>query len=225
MRTFALLCYNRSEGDIMKGKFVTFEGCEGVGKSTQLKQLKEYLDKTGQPAIFTREPGGNKISEQIRSVILNPENTEMNAMCEALLYAASRAQLVDEVIKPALDKGELVICDRFLDSSIAYQGGARGLGIENVLEINRHAIQGCMPDLTVFLDLSPEHSFRSRQKSAELHDRLEDEAMDFHLKVYEGYLEDAEMSEGRIVKIVPCQNKKDTTEKIIELLREKGIIR
>lgn len=134
----------------MKGKFVTFEGCEGVGKSTQLKQLKEYLDKTGQPAIFTREPGGNKISEQIRSVILNPENTEMNAMCEALLYAASRAQLVDEVIKPALDRGELVICDRFLDSSIAYQGGARGLGIENVLEINRHAIQGCMPDLTVF---------------------------------------------------------------------------
>ena len=129
------------------------------------------------------------------------------------------------MIKPALDRGELVICDRFLDSSIAYQGGARGLGIENVLEINRHAIQGCMPDLTVFLDLSPEHSFRSRQKSAELHDRLEDEAMDFHLKVYEGYLEDAEMSEGRIVKIVPCQNKKDTTEKIIELLREKGIIR
>ncbi len=209
----------------MKGKFVTFEGCEGVGKSTQLAKLREYLEETGQHAVFTREPGGNKISEQIRSVILNPDNTEMNAMCEALLYAASRAQLVNEVIKPALERGELVICDRFLDSSIAYQGGARGLGVANVLDINRHAIQGCMPDLTVFLDLPPEHSFRSRSKSAELHDRLEDENMDFHRRVYEGYVKDAELSEGRIVRIVPCQNRKDTTDKIINLLREKGIIK
>lgn len=208
----------------MKGKLVTFEGCEGVGKSTQLKQLQAYLEKTGQKALFTREPGGNAISEQIRAVILNPENKEMSPICEALLYAAARAQLVEKVIQPALERGELVICDRFVDSSVAYQGGARGLGAETVIAINDYALKGLKPDLTVFIDLPPERSFRSRTKALSLEDRFENENQEFHKKVYEGYIRAAELSQGRIVKVEPCTDKAQTTAKIINLLRQKGII-
>lgn len=110
--------------------FVSFEGCEGVGKSTQLKLLKDYLESTNQRAVYVREPGSTHISEQIRKIILNPENEEMTGVTEAYLYASSRAQLVREVIKPALERGELVVCDRYVDSSIAYQGYARGLGAD-----------------------------------------------------------------------------------------------
>lgn len=209
----------------MYGKFITFEGGEGVGKSTQLRLLKEYMESTNQSAVFTREPGGNAISEQIRDIILNPDNTDMNGMCEALLYAAARAQVVVQVIKPALEAGQLVICDRFIDSSAAYQGNARGLGVENVLEINRHAIQGCMPDLTVFIDLPPDKSFRSKAKSAQLSDRLEHESDEFYEKVYEGYQKMIALAGGRIVRIVPCEDKRDTSEKIIAALRERGIIK
>lgn len=209
----------------MAGKFVTFEGCEGVGKSTQLKKLKEYLESTGQEAVFTREPGGNRISEEIRGIILNVDNSDMSPMCEALLYAAARAQLVEQVIKPAIKEGKLVICDRFLDSSVAYQGGARGLGAENILEINKHALQGYMPDVTVFIDLSPEKAFRSRAKSAAMEDRLEREGAEFHKRVYEGYLKAAELSEGRIIKIVPSVDKAQTTQKIVEALRGRGVIK
>lgn len=130
--------------------FVSFEGCEGVGKSTQLKLLKDYLESTGQTAIYVREPGSTEISEQIRKVILDPQNTEMTDMTEALLYAASRAQLVREVIKPALEKGQLVVCDRYVDSSIAYQGYARGLGADTIKQINAPAMDGCIPDVTIF---------------------------------------------------------------------------
>lgn len=209
----------------MLGKFVTFEGCEGVGKSTQLRKLKEYLESTGQEAVFTREPGGNKISEEIRNIILDVENKDMSPMCEALLYAAARAQLVEQVIKPAVEQGKLVICDRFLDSSIAYQGNARGLGVENILEINKQALQGCMPDVTIFIDLPPDKAFRNKTKAALTADRLEQEDEAFHQKVYEGYLKAAELSEGRIVKIVPSIEKTETTEKIISALRNKGIIK
>ena len=119
--------------------FVSFEGCEGVGKSTQLRLLKEYLEKTGQHAVYVREPGSTAISEQIRNVILDKSNVAMTEMTEALLYAASRAQLVREVIKPALEKGELVICDRYVDSSIAYQGYGRELGAGLIRRINEPA--------------------------------------------------------------------------------------
>ena len=112
--------------------FVTFEGCEGVGKSTQVRLVREYLESTGQSAVFVREPGSTKISEQIRDVIANPENTEMTDITEAMLFAASRAQLVREVIRPALERGELVICDRYIDSSVAYQGYARGMGVDTI---------------------------------------------------------------------------------------------
>ena len=123
----------------MKGKFVTFEGCEGVGKSRQLKMLQEYLDKNNIQYYLTREPGGSAVSEQIRNVILDGKNTSMTDECEALLYAAARVQLLNEIIKPKLDNGELVLCDRYVDSSLAYQGKARGLGYAFIENINSYA--------------------------------------------------------------------------------------
>ena len=137
----------------MKGKFVTFEGCEGVGKSRQIKLLEEYLKNNGVNYSLTREPGGTEISEQIRKIILDGKNSVMTDECEALLYAAARAQLIKEEIAPRLARGELVFCDRYIDSSLAYQGKARGLGYEFVKEINSFAVNNFMPDVTVFLNL------------------------------------------------------------------------
>ena len=139
----------------MKGLFITVEGTDGAGKSTQIQLLTDYLKSKGRNVILKREPGGTEISEKIRELILDVNNKEMSDVAEALLYAASRAQLVQQVIKPALVKGEVVICDRFVDSSIVYQGIARGLGKNMVEEINRFAIDGIMPDITLFFDLSP----------------------------------------------------------------------
>ena len=168
--------------------FITFEGCEGVGKSRQIKLLEEYLMSHGVKYFLTREPGGNNVSEQIRNVILDEKNTEMTDECEALLYAASRVQLLKQVIKPKLDAGELVICDRYVDSSLAYQGYARGLGTKFIEEINGYAIENFTPDYTIFLDLDPERAFR-RKGGADGKDRLELSGLSFHKKVYEGYKE------------------------------------
>lgn len=201
--------------------FVTFEGCEGVGKSTQLNMLKEYLSATGQEAVYVREPGSTRISEKIRSVILDPANTEMTAETEALLYAAARAQLVSEVILPALSAGKTVICDRYVDSSAAYQGYARGLGIDFVRRINSYALANAMPDVTVFIDLRPSDAFRSVRRE----DRLEREKAEFHDKVYEGYLAQASTSSGRFVMIKPEKDKNETHRKIIAALREKGAVK
>lgn len=205
----------------MKGTFITFEGCEGVGKSTQLAMLKDYLQRTGQDAVFTREPGGTSISEQIRKVIMSIENKEMSPLTEALLYAASRAQHVEEVIRPALESGKTVICDRFIDSSIAYQGCARNLGVDLVRQINAPAVNGCMPDVTIFIDLKPNDAFRTVKKT----DRLEQEGASFHSKVYKAFINEAEQSSGRIVKIKPCQNKNETHHKIVDALRARGIFK
>lgn len=201
--------------------FVTFEGCEGVGKSTQLNMLKEYLSATGQEAVYVREPGSTRISEKIRSVILDPANTEMTAETEALLYAAARAQLVSEVILPALSAGKTVICDRYVDSSAAYQGYARGLGIDFVRRINSYALANAMPDVTIFIDLRPSDAFRSVRRE----DRLEREKAEFHDKVYEGYLAQASTSNGRFVMIKPEKDKNETHRKIIAALREKGAVK
>ena len=201
--------------------FVTFEGCEGVGKSTQLNMLKDYLCRTGQEAVFVREPGSTRISERIRTVILDPALTEMTAETEALLYAAARAQLVSEVILPALSAGKTVICDRYVDSSVAYQGYARGLGADMIRRINSYALENAVPDVTVFIDLRPSASFRSVRRE----DRLEREAEDFHNRVYDGYIAQARTSNGRFVMIKPEKDKFETQRKIIEALREKGAIR
>ena len=146
----------------MKGKFLTFEGCEGVGKSKQMKLLKEYLDNNKIDYIVTREPGGGSISEQIRKVILDGNNLEMVDECEALLYAAARIQHINDVIKPNLEQGKLVICDRYIDSSLAYQGVARNLGFDYIKSINRVAVNDFMPDATIFLNLSPEMAFKRK---------------------------------------------------------------
>ncbi|MDO5440979.1 MAG: dTMP kinase [Bacillota bacterium] len=170
-----------------KGLFITFEGTDGCGKSTQLQLLSEYLKQQGFDVVLTREPGGTQISEKIRDIILDPNNKEESEVTEALLYAASRAQHVAEKIKPALESGKIVLCDRFMDSSIAYQAYARGLG-EDVIAINMFAIQGCSPDVTFFLDLDPRIG-QERQVARGKLDRLEQEGLAFQEKVYAGYKE------------------------------------
>lgn len=207
----------------MKGKLITFEGCEGVGKSTQINMLKDYLKASGQQALFLREPGGNPISEKIRSLILDPTNTDMTDMCEAMLYSSARSQLIGQVIAPAIDEGQLVICDRFIDSTIAYQGFARGLGVQTVKTMNELVCGEYMPNCTIFLDLPPTESFK-RKGGQDKNDRIELESIDFHNKVYEGYLKAAELYPDRFVRISPRGTKQDTHTAIIRTLKARGII-
>lgn len=171
----------------MKGIFITFEGPDGSGKTTQIRLLADYCRQKGYDIVLTREPGGTPISEAIRSLLLDPSHKEMDGVTEALLYAAARAQHVAEKIRPALQRGCIVLCDRFMDSSIAYQGYARGLG-DDVRVINEFAVQGTQPDITFFLDL-PAARGKSRVSAARELDRLEQEDLSFHNAVYEGYQE------------------------------------
>lgn len=171
----------------MKGYFITFEGPDGSGKTTQINLLKEYLINKGYDVLVTREPGGTPISEAIREIILDAKHKEMNPVTEMLLYAASRAQHVAQLIKPALAQGKIVLCDRFVDSSIAYQGIGRNLGIEIVEEINKVALQGLIPDLTLFFDIDPEIGLKRGMERDRKADRLELEDIEFHRKVYEGF--------------------------------------
>lgn len=207
----------------MKGKFVTFEGCEGVGKSRQIKLLEEYLVKNEIGYYLTREPGGTEISEQIRKIILDGNNSAMTDECEALLYAAARAQLIKEEIAPRLNRGELVFCDRYIDSSLAYQGKARGLGYEFVKGINSYAVNNFMPDVTLFLNLSPKDAFK-RKGGVDSGDRVELSGMAFHEKVYEGYLELAAEYPERFAVIDASGSKEETHAKIIAALKAKGVI-
>ena len=198
----------------MKGKFITFEGCDGCGKSTQLKLLSEYLTNNGVPHVFTREPGGGNISEAIRAILLNGKNTEMSDECEALLYAASRAQHIHDRIQPALAEGKLVVCDRYVDSSFAYQAYARGLGFDFVAKINAYALEQYLPDITFFINLSPEDAFK-RKRGADENDRIEQAGFAFHQKVYQGYLALAEKYPERYVVL----DGKATIEEIAAAVR------
>ena len=206
----------------MKGKFITFEGCEGSGKSTQLRLLSEKLSAKGVDFILTREPGGSEIAEEIRKIILNGKYTAMTAECEALLYAAARVQHLREIVKPALDAGKLVICDRYVDSSFAYQGVAHGLGLEFIESINAYALENFTPDLTVFLNIAPADAF-VRKHGADENDRMEQLGMAFHTRVYEGYCRLLEKY-PRICAVDCSGTKFETSDKIEKLLREKGII-
>lgn len=164
--------------------FITFEGGEGSGKSTAIKAIVQALEKEGYQIVLTREPGGTPISEEIRSVILDKKNTDMDPRTEALLYAASRRQHIVQKILPALKEGKIVICDRYLDSSLAYQGGARGLGIDNVLSMNLFATEGLEPDLTLLFDLDPQVGLdRINANSGREVNRLDVEKLAFHTKV------------------------------------------
>lgn len=207
----------------MRGKFVTFEGCEGSGKSTQLRLLGEYLKESGADFLMTREPGGSAVSEEIREIILNPSNSEMCAECEALLYAAARIQHLKEIVEPALAAGKLVICDRYVDSSFAYQGAARGLGAEFIEDINSFALKNYPPDLTVFLDISPTAAFE-RKHGADKNDRIEALGLEFHEKVYKGY-KSLLQKYPRIAAVDCGGTKYRTAENIKNLLRAKAIIK
>ena len=188
-----------------------------------MRLLQEYFRNNNIKAVFTREPGGVRICETIRGVILNKDFTEMSPICESMLYAASRAQLVGEVIVPALNAGKIVLCDRYVDSSYAYQGYARGIGIDKIEEINSVATIGAIPDLTIFLDLSPREAFR-RKGGRDSNDRMENEKIEFHEKVYLGYKAVAERYPDRVVSISPRGSKIETHQAIIKVLKEKGII-
>ncbi len=168
-----------------RGLFITFEGPDGAGKSTQIENLRNYLDDLGLDSVFTREPGGTDLSENIRDILLDPANKGMTSRAEALLYAASRAELVEKVIQPALDQNKIVVCDRYIDSSLAYQGYGRELGALKVFGINQFATQDLMPALTIMLMLDPEKG-RARLDQDNL-DRLESEDLEFHQKVLQGF--------------------------------------
>ena len=170
----------------MKGLFIVMEGPDGSGKTTQINLLKEYLEEAGYECLITREPGGTVIGEEIRQLILNPEHKEMSPVTEMLLYAASRAQLVHEVIGPALEEGKIVISDRFVDSSIVYQGIARKLGISTVSAVNAPGIGIYRPDGIFFIDLSEAEGLRRKKEQKNL-DRMKQEGIDFHHMVSEGY--------------------------------------
>ena len=203
----------------MKGIFISMEGPDGSGKSTQIELLNKYLETVGYDIVITREPGGTKISEAIREIILNREYVNMSYMTEALLYAGARAQLVAEVIKPALEAGKAVISDRFVDSSAVYQGMARGLGIDRIYSLNEFALQGIMPDLTIHLDLPARVGIGRKKDQKEL-DRMEMEALDFHERVAEGYRTLAKNAPDRIYTIDATLDIETIHEEIVSKIKE-----
>jgi dTMP kinase len=182
-----------------KGLFITFEGGEGSGKTSIITRLIPMLEKLGQNVVTSREPGGVKIAEDIRSIILNPENTQMCYETEALLFAASRMQHLKEKVIPALNEGKIVICDRYLDSSLVYQGISRGLGIDKVMQVNAFALD-YMPQKTFFIDVCPSVGLE-RLKGRDKSDRLDREKLDFHDRIYQGYKDLAKMYPERIETI------------------------
>ncbi len=202
----------------MKGLFITIEGADGSGKSTQIERLRRYLEDKHYEVVLTREPGGTIISEAIRNVTLNKDYMEMSHTTEALLYAASRAQHVEQFIKPSLNEGKVVICDRFVDSSVIYQGYARGLGMENIEAINSYATGGLQPDLTILLDIDAEEGLKRKKDQKEL-DRLELQKFEFHKKVSEGYKKLAKKHPERIYAIdalLPVESIHEEVVKVIE---------
>ena len=202
--------------------FVTFEGGEGSGKSTVLKQVNEILLSEGHSTLLTREPGGTPISEQIRNVILDKANTSMDPRTEALLYAASRRQHLVEKIWPALKEGKIVLCDRFLDSSLAYQGGARGLGMDEILEVNRYATDGQFPDITLFFDLDPSIGLQRIAANAGREvNRLDLERMTFHEKVRASFQKLASLYPERYVTIDASQPLEKVVEDSLKAIKAK----
>ncbi len=187
-----------------RGLFITFEGTDGAGKTTQIQRLSTELRQTGYDICLTREPGGTPISEQIRDMLLNPDHGEMAATTELLLYAASRAQHVSEIIKPALESGKIVISSRFADAMVVYQGYGRGLDLERINRLNRIATDGVTPDVTFVLDLPVEIGLQRVQKSRGGLDRLEREKIDFHQRLRDGYRALAEQEPQRL-KLVDAQ--------------------
>lgn len=196
----------------MKGKFITFEGSEGSGKSTQIELAQQYLESKGKDVLFLREPGGVKISENIRNILLDPKTKDMTDECETLLYMAARAQLVGEIIVPALNSGKVILCDRFLDSTVAYQGYGNGVDIEKIKNIGKFVTQGFTPDLTFLFDLNVEEGFARINRSK---DRIEQRGIDYHSRVRNGYLEIAKSEPSR-VKLIDARKSKEEIQSMVQ---------
>jgi len=204
---------------MQNGIFITFEGTDGSGKTTQIKLVEKHIIEKGYEVVLSREPGGTKVSELIRDLILDPSNTEIVPLTELILYAASRAQHVAQIIKPAVEAGKIVICDRFVDSSYAYQGCGRGVDLKIVADVNRVAIDGMSPDITFFLDIDPEIAIKRRINSTGA-DRIEQEKMDFHRRVYDGYKKMALLFPDRIKTIDANKSIEEISSQINEYLKE-----
>ena len=208
-----------------RGIFISIEGPDGSGKSTQIENIKKFFADKNLEIVFTREPGGSAIGDRIREILLDNNCKEMDYMTEAMLYAASRAQHVAQVIKPDLESGKIVICDRFVDSSIAYQGYGRKLG-DAVAVINSYAVAGCMPDVTFLMKLDPGIG-KSRVSSRNQEDRLESEKVAFHQEVYNGYLQIEKENPDRIFGIDASRGIEEIRDDIYKKLEEvlSGVIK
>ena len=205
--------------------FITIEGCDGVGKTYQTRMLRQYCEENGiDNIVFTREPGGSDIAEQIRKIILDANNSQMDDMCEAFLYASSRIQHLHDIVKPALEAGKVVFCDRFVHSSYVYQGLGRGLGLDRIIKLNELAVGEYMPEFTIFLDLSPEQAFM-RKGGADKTDRMEAVDFAFHSEVYNGYKRLIAEAPDKFEVIDASGSKEETQRKLREILIARGILR
>ncbi|MBS1912111.1 MAG: dTMP kinase [Bacteroidetes bacterium] len=202
--------------------FITFEGIDCCGKSTQARMLAERLKQTGRDVILLREPGNTRLSEHVRAILLNKEFNEMNERTELLLFAASRAQLVAEVILPALDRDSVVICDRFYDSTTAYQGYGRQLPLEDIMHINRIATQDLVPDMTFFIDVSPELALeRCRERFVSDRDRMEESGVRFYERVINGYMTLAQNERGRFFVVDGSNTPSDVHATVARLVQDR----
>ncbi len=202
-----------------KGKFISFEGPEGAGKTTVISVVSDRLKEQGKEVVLTREPGGIKISEAIREIILDNNHTQMDAKTEALLYAAARRQHLVEKVIPGLERGAIVLCDRFIDSSLAYQGYARELGMEEVLKINQFAIENTMPDLTIFFDIDPAEGLaRIAKNDQREQNRLDNESLRFHESVYKGYQKLIQLYPERIIEVDARLSKTTVIENVYKII-------
>ncbi|WP_291633335.1 dTMP kinase [Clostridium sp.] len=201
-----------------RGMLIALEGPDGSGKTTQIELLEKHLKELGYEVVRTREPGGTEISEKVRDIILDNANSGMSYICEALLYAASRAQLVSEVIKPALRAGKMVICDRFVYSSMVYQGIGRGLGMDRIKSINEAALDGLEADLTFMITIPYEEGLKRKKMQGTL-DRLENSGNEFHKKVFEGYLDICKIY-GKIEVIDGNRNANEIHKDIIKVIKK-----
>ncbi len=208
-----------------RGFFITFEGIEGAGKSIQVEILASHLHEEGYAVKVTREPGGTRVGEQIRAITHNQENVDLEATTEAYLMAAARAQHVEQIIYPSLEAGKVVVCDRFVDSSIAYQGYGRKLGAEKIAKLNEMAVNGAIPDLTFLLNISPLIGIKRRHKSLKPKDRLDLQQKDFYERVSQGFLKLAEVEPERFIIINAEKSIEQVAGEIWETVKNRLITR
>lgn len=207
----------------MSGKFITFEGLDGSGKTTIIWKVIEFLNQTVMKDhfIYTREPGGNRISEAIREIILSKQNTAMDARTEALLYAAARRQHLVETVLPALDAGQLVLSDRYVDSSLVYQGAGREIGMQKIAAINEFATDGLTPDLTIYFEVEPQVGLaRIQQNRQDEVNRLDEEQIDFYERVHSGYLKLAQENPNRIKVVDASRSIEEVKAEVLAIIKE-----